>query len=134
MNQLSKEEIKERIGGWTFNQYYHGGSRIYIDNESDGRILLVDTYYDADFAKYINECALKYFQEPTDSRYELSVYERCKEIFDSNLTWEEKYNSIFDIGSSSGIQFQWLNMDTTYEEDVTNYMKGFEEYLNNSGD
>jgi len=45
------------------NQFEHGGSRIYFedkDGECD-RYLLVDTYRDVEFAKYIKGCVEKYF-------------------------------------------------------------------------
>jgi len=60
-NKISKEEIKKRSSDYRYNQYTHGGSRIYIDGESGDRQLIVDTYYDEDFAKFINEKVQEYF-------------------------------------------------------------------------
>jgi hypothetical protein len=60
--KLTIEEIRSRPNGYKYNQYDHGGSRIYADGDSGDRQLLVDTYYDEAFAKYIDECVRKYFQ------------------------------------------------------------------------
>ena len=60
--KLRKEEITKRPKDYTFNQYDHGGSRIYIHGESGDRELIVDTYYDKDFAEYINKCTKEYFK------------------------------------------------------------------------
>ena len=60
-DRLTKEEISQRPQDLVHNKYDHGGSRIFIDGESGDRQLLVDTYYDKDFAEYIEQCVRKYF-------------------------------------------------------------------------
>lgn len=59
---MKKSEVTERRHDYKFEQYNHGGSRIFIDGESGDRELLVDTYYDKDFAEYTNECTRQYFE------------------------------------------------------------------------
>lgn len=61
MSNMTAEEILARRNDYTFDQYDHGGSRIYIDGESGERQLLVDTYYDKEFAEYIDRCVQAYF-------------------------------------------------------------------------
>jgi len=55
-------------------------------------------------------------------------------IFNSKeLGWDEKYDMIFSDKISSRVSrlFQWYDPDTTYEEDVTSFMRGFNEYIEN---
>lgn len=59
--KLNIEWIKNRKADYKFNLYKHGGSRIFIDGDSGDRQLMVDTYLDADFANYINDCTRSYF-------------------------------------------------------------------------
>jgi hypothetical protein len=54
-----KTDIKKLI----INQYEHGGARIYIDGESGERLLLADTYHTPEFALYIYDCIVKYFNQ-----------------------------------------------------------------------
>lgn len=61
MSELTKAEIERRKEDYVYTQYQHGGSRIYLDGESGKRQLLVDTYYDEDFARFINEKVREYF-------------------------------------------------------------------------
>lgn len=60
---MNKEQLKNRKNDYIFNQYDRGGSRIYINGEAGDRQLLVDTFYDKDFAEYINKCTKEYFFE-----------------------------------------------------------------------
>ena len=59
--RITKEQISQRAKDFTHNKYEHGGSRIFIDGESGDRELLVDTYYDREFAEYIEKCVRDYF-------------------------------------------------------------------------
>ena len=59
--RITKEQITQRAKDFTHNKYEHGGSRIFIDGESGDRELLVDTYYDREFAEYIEKCVRDYF-------------------------------------------------------------------------
>lgn len=60
-DKLTKQQISQRGDDFVHNIYKHGGSRIYIDGESGDRQLLVDTYYDEEFAEYIETCVKEYF-------------------------------------------------------------------------
>ena len=62
--KMTKEQITERPKDFTHNKYEHGGSRIFIDGESGDRQLIVDTYYDREFAEYIEKCTRDYFGIP----------------------------------------------------------------------
>lgn len=59
--KITKKQIQGRKKDFTHNIYPYGGSRIFIDGESGDRCLLVDTYYDVEFAQYLEECVKKYF-------------------------------------------------------------------------
>lgn len=61
MTRITKEQISKRRKDFTHNIYKHGGSRIFIDGEAGNRQLLVDTYYDREFAEYIEKCVRDYF-------------------------------------------------------------------------
>ncbi len=65
---MDAETIKGRRKDYTYNQYPHGGSRIYIDGGAGDRQLLVDTHYDEAFAKYIDGCVRDYFDLPESDR------------------------------------------------------------------
>ena len=61
--KLSDEKIGDRIEkDLRHNIYPHGGSRIFIDGEAGDRVLLIDTYHTKEFAEYIKECTIKYFE------------------------------------------------------------------------
>ena len=60
-DKMSKKQIEERSNDFVHNIYPHGGSRIFINGDSGDRQLIVDTYYDKEFAEYIEECVRKYF-------------------------------------------------------------------------
>jgi len=51
------------------SQYEHGGSRIF-HNEPENRELIVDTYQDENFAKYILDCVKKYFNSKDEANAE----------------------------------------------------------------
>ena len=63
-DKMTKEQIAERPKDFTHNKYKHGGSRIFVDGESGDRQLIVDTYYDREFAEYIEKCTRDYFGIP----------------------------------------------------------------------
>jgi len=63
-DKMTKEQITQRPKDFTHNKYEHGGSRIFIDGESGDRQLIVDTYYDREFAEYIEKCTREYFEIP----------------------------------------------------------------------
>ena len=67
MAKITKEEIGRRKEDYKATQYEHGGSRIFIDGEAGDRQLLVDTYYNAEFAQYIDLCVQRYFGIDTNA-------------------------------------------------------------------
>jgi hypothetical protein len=60
------------------------------------------------------------------------VYKDAKEIFESSISWEAKYDLIFSDNISKKVSFCWYDPDTSYEEDVTYFMEGFDTYMNES--
>jgi len=60
------------------------------------------------------------------------VYKDAKEIFESSISWKAKYDLIFSDNISKKVSFDWYDPDTSYEEDVTSFMKGFDSYMNES--
>ncbi|MCO5250754.1 MAG: hypothetical protein M9949_04945 [Candidatus Kapabacteria bacterium] len=62
--KLTRQQIAERQNDFKHNIYEHGGSRMFIDGDSGDRELLVDTYYDEDFALYVEKCVREYFGLP----------------------------------------------------------------------
>ena len=62
------------------------------------------------------------------------VYFKAKNIVESDLSWEEKYDMIFceEISKKAkklSPSFDWYDPDTTYEEDVMAFFNSFTEYL-----
>ena len=64
--RITKEQISKRHKDFTHIIYKHGGSRIFIDGEAGNRQLLVDTYYDREFAEYIDKSVRDYFDIKQD--------------------------------------------------------------------
>jgi hypothetical protein len=60
------------------------------------------------------------------------VYKDAKEIFESSISWEAKYDLIFSDNISQKVSFRWYDPDTSYEEDVTYFMEEFDTYMNES--
>ena len=58
------------------------------------------------------------------------IYKEAKEIFESSISWKAKYDLIFSDRISKKVSFDWYDPDTSYEEDVTYFMKGFDSYMN----
>jgi hypothetical protein len=59
------------------------------------------------------------------------VYREAKEIYDSSILWEAKYDLIFSERISKKVSFSWYDPDTSYEEDVTAFMNAFDYYMGN---
>jgi hypothetical protein len=62
----------------------------------------------------------------------LAKIEEAETIFNSEATWEFKYDIIFDMGlwqalEEVGIMLDYCDPDTSYEEDVTAYMTAVSE-------
>lgn len=62
----------------------------------------------------------------------LEVYSEAIRIFDSGISWKAKYDLIFSDRISQGVDFEWYDPDTSYEEDVTSFIKAFKEYMGES--
>jgi hypothetical protein len=60
------------------------------------------------------------------------VYQEAKKIYSSIISWKSKYDLIFSDNISAKISFNWYAPETSYEEDVSAFMKGFHEYMNES--
>lgn len=61
-----------------------------------------------------------------------TILQKANSIFDSKeLEWEEKYDMIFCDKISTRVYhlFYWYDPDTSYEEDVTYFMRAFNEYV-----
>ena len=58
---MNKEQITEKMKDCKTDFYDNGGSRTFIDGEAGHRQLIVDTYLDKEFAKYIEKCVREYF-------------------------------------------------------------------------
>ncbi|NIV34544.1 MAG: hypothetical protein GWN58_35315 [Anaerolineae bacterium] len=59
----------------------------------------------------------------------VKLSEMAERVLNCDAEWEVKYDVIFgqiapQVGDT-GIVFDWLDMDTTYEEDATNYVEAF---------
>ena len=65
------------LSDWKYQQYKHGGSRMFFDGESGERQLIVDTYYTEEFAAYINKAARGYFEAAIKA-----------EKLDENIKWD----------------------------------------------
>lgn len=59
----------------------------------------------------------------------MSLYSKALEIYNSGLSWEAKYDLIFSKEISGRISLKYYDPDTSYEEDVTAFMKAFAEYV-----
>lgn len=63
----------------------------------------------------------------------LGIYAEAKEIFQSSLSWEAKYDLIFSERIRHRVRIDWYDPDTSYEEDVTAFMNGFARYMGDTG-
>ena len=59
----------------------------------------------------------------------LKIYEKAKNIVNSDLEWSEKYDKIFSKKIAGKVNFEWYDPDTSYQEDVEYFMNGFKEYI-----
>lgn len=57
------------------------------------------------------------------------IHKKAKKIVSSNLTWEEKYNIIFSEEISYKTDFDWVDPDMDYEDDVMGYMNAFDDCM-----
>ena len=70
-----------------------------------------------------------------DENHELkSLYQKAKNIFNSNLEWSVKYDQIFSEQISDRIykltNLHYYNPDTSYEEDLRAFMSALENKIN----
>ena len=59
----------------------------------------------------------------------LVIYERANRIVNSNLDWKDKYDMIFSDEISGKIHFDYFYSDSDYEDDVMNFMRVFDKYM-----
>ena len=59
----------------------------------------------------------------------LKLHKVATKIFESDLNWEEKYDMIFSENISKKLDFDYCDPDTSEEEDVTAWMRAFDEYV-----
>jgi len=71
--------------------------------------------------------------EPVDEKsieFIQSIYDKAKKIYEAeDLDDEEKYDMIFSDEISRKVSFDYYDPDTSYEEDVAAFMRGFEEHI-----
>jgi len=62
----------------------------------------------------------------------LHIYHKAKKIHEAeDLDEREKYDLIFSEEISAKVSFDYYDPDTSYEEDVSAFMSGFKEYVEN---
>lgn len=59
----------------------------------------------------------------------LIIYQKAKKIINSDLEWRDKFDKIFSDKISGKVKFDWCDTDTSYQEDVEAFMRGFDEYM-----
>ncbi len=57
------------------------------------------------------------------------IYSEARRIFDSKLSWEAKFDLIFSDNVSKKVQLDWVDPDSSYEDDVTAFMDEFDRYM-----
>jgi len=60
----------------------------------------------------------------------LILHRMAHDILQADVSWEDKYDLIFSeyvsIEALALFSFEWVDPDSTYEEDVTAFMKAFD--------
>jgi hypothetical protein len=57
------------------------------------------------------------------------LHKKAKRIIESDLEWDIKYNMIFSEDMSQKVDFDWVDPDMDYEDDVRAWMSGFYEHM-----
>jgi hypothetical protein len=57
------------------------------------------------------------------------LHKKAKRIIESDLEWDIKYNMIFSEDMSQKVDFDWVDPDIDYEDDVRAWMSGFDEHM-----
>ena len=60
---------------------------------------------------------------------ERNIYGIAKIIIASELSWKDKFNLIFSEEISLKFNFDWLDLDLDYKDDVLAFMEGFDKYM-----
>lgn len=73
-------------------------------------------------------------QKIKDGCFREIVTEAQSIINDENKTWKEKFDEVFSDNISTqinslNIPYNWVDMDTSYEEDVRSYVRGLQDTL-----
>ncbi len=78
----------------------------------------------------------KIYDEPEPNELEVirDLIAQAESIFNSDLDWETKYDQIFGMKIArkildAGYSFDYYDPDTTYQEDVTAYMRALTDGL-----
>jgi len=58
-----------------------------------------------------------------------NIYIIAKTIIASELSWKDKFNLIFSEEISLKFNFDWLDLDLDYKDDVLAFMEGFDKYM-----
>jgi hypothetical protein len=66
--------------------------------------------------------------QPTYDELHL-IYSEARKIFDSNLSWEAKFDLIFSENVCRKVNLDWINPDSSCEDDVTAFMDEFDRYM-----
>jgi hypothetical protein len=67
-------------------------------------------------------------KQPTFDELHL-IYNEARKIFDSNLSWEAKFDLIFSENVSRKVELNWVDPDSSYKDDVTAFMDEFDRYM-----
>jgi hypothetical protein len=68
-------------------------------------------------------------KQPTFDELHL-IYNEARKIFDSNLSWEAKFDLIFSENVSRKVELDWaMDADYSCEDDVTAFMDEFDRYM-----
>jgi hypothetical protein len=59
----------------------------------------------------------------------VKIYQKARQILESELSWEKKYDLIFSEEISKQVSFDWCDPDMDYEDDVKAFMSAFEIYI-----
>lgn len=67
-------------------------------------------------------------KQPTFDELHL-IYNEARRVFDSNLSWEAKFDLIFSENVSRKVELDWVDPDSSCEDDVTAFMDEFDRYM-----
>lgn len=77
---------------------------------------------------FLNQTIVQKSEEMTADEI-ISLHRKAKNIFESNKSWEEKYDLIFSENFSKKLNLDYYDPDTNEEEDLTAWMRAFDDYV-----